>query len=312
MNNKYLNIPGSFIGTGNTGATEYTIIPRLIVGAILTSKTKKYSEADMATFLTKLQNDTLAVGTARIRPIFRFKELSDGSSDLTIATSGYGDNQPVRDGKYKWTFTMSAATGLYNNQQLRKLNGGSYRAFFIDDNGLILGTYDEDGNFMGAELEYFYAKLWKANDGSKPAAFMTEFAMANADELNENIAVYTPSFSVEQSVKGLLSLELTKILTATGKATIGIRTEGDKIDMYPLYSTELAVVALWKVINVATGAAVVPTTVATNAGASGWDVSLAAGTYQIGLASPDALSTGNVGGAPESGYEGLPIIITIT
>jgi len=192
------------------------------------------------------------------------------------------------------------------------LNGGQYRAFFIDDNGVMIGTTDDAGNFMGASLEYFYAKPWKVNEGTKPAVISAEFAHSNMKDLNDNIAIYTPSFEVEDTIKGLLNLQLHSILVAAGKVTVGIRTEGDKVDVYPLYSTELAVVTLWKVTNVATGLAVVPTTVAINAAKSGWDVTLPVGTYQIGLASPEALSVATIGGAPENGYEGVPITVTIT
>jgi hypothetical protein len=310
--NKYVNLPIAVVGGGNTGNSSYAVVPRLIVGAILTSKNKKFTEADMLDFQKTLQDACLASGQDRIYPMFRFKEIADGSGDVTKNTSGYGVNEIVREGKYDWTFTFSQSTGLYNLQQLRMLNGGQYRAFFIDDNGNIIGTQDDAGNFMGAALEYFYAKPWKVNEGTKPAVVAAEFAHSNMKDLNDNVAIYTPTFDVEDTVKGLLNLQLHSILVAAGKVTIGIRTEGDKVDVYPQYSTELAVVTLWKVLNVTTGLSVVPTTVAVNSAKSGWDVSLPAGTYQIGLASPAALSTALVGGAPENGYEGIPVTVTIT
>lgn len=311
--NKYLNLPPDRTG-GNTGKTQYDIVPRLIIGAILTSSSKKFTEAEMADFQKTLQDGTLASGADRIYPIFRFKEIADGSSDVTKNTAGYGPIEIVRDGKYDWTFTFNSTTGLYANSQLRSLNGGHYRAIFIDDNGQfgnMIGTQDSDGNFMGADLEFFYSKNWKSNEGSKPAVFSCEFGHANSKDLNENIAVFTPSFDLEDTVKGLLNLQLTKIVVAAGKATIGVQTEGDKVDLYPSYSIQLAVASIWKVINITTGATVVPTTVATNATAKGWDISLAAGTYSIGLVSPADLSTANVGGSPDSGYESIPITVII-
>lgn len=304
--NKYLNVPVQSPG-GNTGNPQYVIVPRMFLGAILTSKTKKYSPTQMLDFQKTLQADTLASGLDRIYPIFRFKELADGSQAVTKNTSGYGVQDIVRDGKNDWTFTFNSSTGVYNQTQLRQLNGGSYRAFFIDDNGNMFGTQDADGNFMGAELEFFHMMPWKTNEGTKPTVFAAEFAHANPKDLNENIGVYTPGFDIENTVLGLLNLQLSVLKTVTGVITVGVVTEGDQINLYPTYATQLAVATVWKVLNVTTGLPVVPTTVATNTTLGGWDISLVAGTYQISLVSPSALATAMIGGAPDNGYEAIPI-----
>lgn len=307
--NKYLNIPQTQSG-GNTGNPDYVIRPGLIKGAILTSKKKKYSQAEMSDFLTTLQADTLKTGSDRIYPIFEFKELSDKSTEAQKNTSGYGFSETTREGKNDWIFTMGANFGLYNNKQLRKLNGGSYRAFFIADN-LIIGTQDSEGNFMGAELEEFRTAIWKANEGTKGSIFTCEFAVNDASELNDSVAVYTPSFDVKDSVLGCLNLELKSLSLASGKATIGIVTEGDQVNLYSAFSTKFADAAMWSVLNVTTGLIVAPTAVATNAAAQGWDLSLSAGTYQIGLVSPTALAAAEIGGAPDNGYEGIPIKVIV-
>lgn len=307
--NTYLNAPVTNPG-GNTGNPQTVIVPRMFLGAILTSKTKKYSQTQMANFQQTLQKDTLASGFDRIYPIFRFKELSDGSQSATKNTSGYGAQEIVRDGKCDWTFTFNSSTGIYNQTQLRQLNSRAYRAFFIDDNGNMFGTQDGNGNFMGAELEFFHTMPFKTNEGTKPTVFSAEFAHANPKDLNENVGVYIPGFNIENTVLGLLNLQLKVLKSVTGITTIGIVTEGDQIDLFPVYGTQLAAATLWSIKNITTGLAVAPTLVAANTTLSGWDVSLPAGTYQIGLVTPDKLALALVGGAPGNGYESIPINAT--
>jgi len=195
---------------------------------------------------------------------------------------------------------------------LRKLNIGQYRAYFVDENNNMIGTYDSEGNFMGVELEFFYASIWKVNEGTKPAVFTAEFAVNDAKELNDKVAVYKPDFDVKDSVLGILNLELVNVAQAAGKVTVQVVTEGDQVNLYDDYSAELAVVGMWLAINVATGLPVAATTVAVNAAKKAFDVTLPAGTYKLSLVSAEQLADTQIGGAPSSGYESLPIIVTIT
>jgi hypothetical protein len=309
--NKYLNIPIIESG-GNTGNPDYVFRPGLIKGAILTSKSKKFTPAEMATFLEILQDATLASGKDRIYPIFEFKEIADKSTEATKNTSGYGFNEIVREGKVDWVFTMGATFGVYNSKQLRKLNSGSWRAIFVDENNNLIFTHDEDGNVMGADLEYFHQHIWKVNEGTKPSVFTAEFALNEAKELNDNVAIYKPDFDVKDSIKGLINLELKIVSQAAGKVTLQVVTECDQVNLYDELSTELAVATLWKPINVATGLPVAPTTVAKAAASLGFEVTIPVGTYKISLGTPSALSTAGIGGAPDSGFECLPLVVTIT
>jgi hypothetical protein len=187
------------------------------------------------------------------------------------------------------------------NNKLRAFNKASKKVLFVDSNNVIYGTKVE-GGITGFTMDFFYAKPFKANDASNAAIFNIRFALAKPEEFNEKVAFVKADQDVEESVKGLIDLELVQLAVAAGKVTVGIRTACDKVDIYEALGDALAAGELWKVTK--DGAPVAVTSVATNDDAGGWDVSfVGTGEHVITLVSASELATANVGGYPENGYE---------
>lgn len=296
-----LNNPGCVLVLGaNTGIPGCDFAPDKFVGAILLDKSTIIADADIPSIITKLQELTLATGRNRIHPIFRFEEIADNSEEETVSALGYGSKQVVKEGKYDWSFRIVKG-GMCLNNKLRAFNKASKKVLFVDSNNVIYGTKVE-GGITGFTMDFFYAKPFKANDASNAAIFNIRFALAKPEEFNEKVAFVKADQDVEESVKGLIDLELVQLAVAAGKVTVGIRTACDKVDIYEALGDALAAGELWKVTK--DGAPVAVTSVATNDDAGGWDVSfVGTGEHVITLVSASELATANVGGYPENGYE---------
>jgi hypothetical protein len=305
-----LNVPVCVIGSGaNTAIPGCVFAPDKFIGAILVDPSFVVEAADIPDIIAKLQEATLAVGKLRIYPIFRFEEIADNSEEETVTTLGYGSKQVVKDGKYDWTFKQNVG-GLCLQARLRSFNKSTKKVLFVDSNNVIFGTITKDGGLTGLTLDFFYAKPFKANDGSNAAIFNLRFALAKPEEFNEHIAFVKADVDVEENVKGLIDLELVNLAVVAGKATVGIRTSCDKVDVYDTLDTALAVGTLWKASKA--GADVVISAVVKNDTLKGWDVSfVGTGEHVLTLAAPSVLAAANVGGAPENGYEGGTLTVTM-
>lgn len=304
-----LNNPGCILIVGaNTGIPGCSFAPDKFVGAILVDKTFKIADADIPAIVTKLQELTLASGRNRIYPIFRFEEITDNSEEETIATLGYGAKQPVKEGKYDWTFRLLQG-GMCLQNRLRSFNGSSKKVLFVDGNNVLYGTR-VPGGLAGFSMDFFYAKPFKANDASNAAIFNVRFALSKPKEFNEDVAFVKIDQDVEESVKGLIDLELVQLAVAAGKATVGIRTACDKVDIFEAFGDALASGPLWSVKKA--GVTVPITTVVENPTLGGWDVSfVGTGDHVITLASAEDLAAAEIGGYPENGYEAGLLKVTM-
>ena len=304
-----LNNPGCVLVLGaNTGIPGCDFAPDKFVGAILLDKSTIIADADIPSIITKLQELTLATGRDRIHPIFRFEEIADNSEEETVAALGYGSKQVVKEGKYDWSFRIVKG-GMCLNNKLRAFNKASKKVLFVDSNNVIYGTRVE-GGITGFTMDFFYAKPFKANDASNAAIFNLRFALAKPEEFNEKVAFVKADQDVEESVKGLIDLELVQLAVAAGKATVGIRTACDKVDIFQAFGDALAEGTLWSVKK--DGVAVAITSVVENTTLGGWDVSfVGTGDHVISLASAEDLATAEIGGYPENGYEAGLLNVTM-
>jgi len=305
-----INNPGCAVTEGaNTGTPGCAFMPDKIVGAILIPKNKIILTADIPDIIAELQAMTLAAVADRAYPIFRFEEITDNSEDLTVSTFGYGGKGIGKEGRYDWTFRIVSG-GLCHQNNLRKFNGTTMKVLLIDSENVIYGTSVPTG-MAGLSLDFFYAQPWKAADGSNTTMFNVRFALAKPKELNENVAYVKVDEDVEENVKGLLDLELYQLAVVAGKATIGIRTACDKTDIYGTFETPLAAGGLWTCLG-PTGAAVSITSVAANDTLGGWDVNFTGtGVHTIGLTTPALLAAAHIGEAPDNGFEGNTVAVTM-
>jgi len=296
-----INTPTCFVGGANTGIPACLLAPDKIVGAILIDRSKSFTDEEAADIIAELQELALLTGRERIYPVFRFDEIADSSEEEVVVSLGYGSKQVARDGKYDWTFRM-LNSGLCLQSKLRAFNKAKMKVLFVDSNNIIFGTRTPAGEITGFSLDFFYAKPFKIADGSNSSIFQVRFALSKPAEFNDNVVFLNPGVDVEEAVKGIIDVELFEIAKVAGKATVGVRTQCDKVNIFDSFSDALAAGALWSVTKA--GATVSITSVVKNTTANGWDISFTGtGEHVINLASTEDLATANVGGAPDNGYE---------
>lgn len=308
-----LNNPGCVVNAANTGLPDCPFAPDKFVGAILIDKSYVFASADVLTataFITKLQELALTPGKNRAYPIFRFEEIADNTEEETIATLGYGSKQVIKDGKYDWTFRITKG-GLCFQKKIRAFNKVEKKVLFVDDSGNIYGTVNASGEFTGFSMDFFFAKPFKAADGSNAAIFNARFALSKPKEFNDDVAFIKTSLDVEESVKGIIDLNLTSVASILGFATVAVKTACDQLSIYDLYDGLLADPDMWIVKN-SSGAPVTVSAVTKVAASEAWKLAFTGtGTHTIQLAAAADLATGGIGGAPGNGYESDIITVTM-
>lgn len=299
----------STVNNGNTGVPGCYFNPKNIVGLIMVDKNAAFTPAQVADFKTTLQTAVLASGTSRIYPIFRFVEVSDNSEEETVATAGYGDKEFVKEGDYdlKFRFIKGGVCLLHN---LRKFNHSDMKVLLVDSDNNIFGTQNSDGNLLGLSCTVFAPKF-KFNDGSNATAYYFRLVLGKPEELNDAPGFVACDFNVENEIKGNLDVQLVEVETDLGVATIKLQTACGKTDLYDTYDDEFAAAGMWSVVD-STGAAVVISGVVKDAVNKAWDISFTGtGVHTINLAAPSVLAAAGIGGAPENGYEGVALEVTM-
>lgn len=307
-----LNNPGCVVTAANTGLPDCPFTPDKFVGAILIDKSYVFADADVLTataFLTKLQELVLTTGKNRAYPIFRFEEITDNSEEETVVTLGYGGKQVVKDGKYDWTFRLTKG-GLCFQKKLRAFNKVDKKVLFIDDSGNIYGTVNSSG-FTGFSMDFFFAKPFKASDGSNAAMFNARFALSKPKEFNDDVAFIKTDLDVEESVKGILDVELTEEASIVGYSTISVKTACDKVSIYDLFADDLADPDMW-VVKTSAGVEVTVSAVTKVAVSEAWKLAFTGtGAHTIQLAEPSVLATAGIGGGTGNGFESDVITVTM-
>ena len=300
---------------GNTGIQQISFTPKEIIGAILVPTGWVADASYIASLKANLQADTLKAIGSRIFPIFSFGAIEDKSAESKYETFGYGAEKKASDGKYSWQFALMEG-GIDLIKELRKFNGTDYNALFYTRDGVLIGTStDTAGEITGVNIEYVDTLPWKPADGSKSVQTMIKFslAMSATAQLNENIAFIKCDFDVEQEVKGCINVTLTQgTAPAVGVATVCAKTNNNAVNLYDLYSTELAASAAWVVTKVSDGSAISVSSVTKAVAVKGWALAFTyVGDVKISLASPSALAALSVGGTPDNGLES-PVALTQT
>lgn len=292
-------------GAGNTGVGSCYLDPKNIVGAILLPKGTSFAAADTVdapTLLAALQALSIAALPAnRAYPIADFQQITDNSEDVTIQTLGYGGKAVTREGDTDWSFQFIKG-GLCLNKALRKFNGQTPDVMFYDAAGVLYG-YKVGTAFRGIPLSLMYTAPLKINDGTNTSIYLVRFVF-KPTYLNDSPGFVEGGDTQWGDVVGLQDVavtatKVTAVITAKGK--VGCAAT----DLYDLYATELAVVAAHIVKNAATGNLITVASVAVDANAKAWTVTLdtadpdytasATGvTYQ--LANPTVLAGLNVDG----------------
>lgn len=298
---------------GNTGIPDCPFDPALLEGIILTPQGFKITKTQItSTLLATLKAATHAARGARIFPILNFEDIEDKTEEPTYETFGYGTKKLVKENPYDFDITyLDGALCLSN--QLRLFNTKKWSAFFVNNQGVLMGIKSAD-DLLAIPLETFFAKAVKIATGSTSSRFMFNVQFEKK-YLNEQIGFVQTDFDIFDEVKGLLNVLLVQVTAlASGKVTVQVVTSCGSQNLYDLYSTNLTQVSAWVVKNATTGNAITVTSVATNPTASAFELTLntsdtdyptSGNKLTIELSAPAVLSASPIN---MSGYENVNLL----
>jgi hypothetical protein len=261
---------------GNTGLGDCPYLPKHIVGAIIGPQTFKLLASEIASGMqAALKTATHAAKAARIYPIPNLKAMpADNTEAPTKQTLGYGDQIPIREGKYQPTF-QHVDGGICLHKNLRKFNGSKLGAFFIDADGVLLG-YKNGNDLQMIPLTNFYAQPMKLSNGSEVAALLLDFQF-KPEYLNELIGFVETrdEFNIDD-IAGLqdVVLSVQTALNGTGEVDIKVVTSCGGVDMYDLYKANLSQITAWTPKNKITGNAITVSAIVANDATKSWTVNM--------------------------------------
>lgn len=256
---------------GNTGLpASCTFNPDLIIGAIAVPKGTLIGEADLADFETYLSDgfihDTYG---SRFFRFGKFEGIDNQSEDRQQQTYPYGRKTTIRDAVYYWTFTyLDGAMCAHKNYLQFKGRENEFEWFFVDKSGNVLGTTKysattSERKFKGIKLSEFYPNNWKPKDGSNETVYSLGFGIANAKDLNENLAVVQTDFDIfDMDVVMDAEIVLLEAIDGSGDVDMTILAGcGGSTNLVEEYGTNLVATGNLTVTNAATGAAITKTSV---------------------------------------------------
>jgi len=297
----------------NTGFGDCTLDIDKVKGFFLVGQDFKIPAASMAS-AAALMAFLLAASTAdskeaRIYPVHQLLDVTDNSEDDVTQTYGYGPSVTVRDGYYNWEFPFRKG-GFCLLLALQQFNGDSKKVIFYDENWLLFGTADGD-DLAGIPLNEFYAPKWGVATGSTKSNLRVKFSFAPV-HINKALAYVKFDAFNPELIKGLRNITLKLFSAAKPVYKVNLFTGCNSANLFETFPTEFADDALWIATNAATGAAITVTSVAADANAKAYTVTLdstdpdypAVGTINLTLAAPSVLKAAGI-----IGYEGLTLEI---
>jgi len=300
----------------NTGFGSCYLDMKQIVGGFIVPNGYKLTAAELDDLIVTLTAD--AKVTPKLNRIFsvgNFLAITDNTEDITIQNFGYGGKKVVREGDYDWMFQFTDG-GLCLQQALRSFNSnGNWSVLFYDEDFRLFGTSGaEAGAMYGIPTKMLWTNPWKPTDGSNTTGYMLRFVF-EPRYINENLAYYQATSEVAD-VAGLQDIILTNNSwnEGTGVANVSVFSRCGT-NLYEVFPTELALVAVWAAANASTGAAITISSVAGVAATKTFNVTIStadpdfpAGTQGVtlDLVNIAGLEAENIDGYESAGALTLP------
>jgi len=248
------------------------------------------------------------VPSQRGYPVNGIVNVTSNSEDVVVQTFNTGAIAKVRDGNYDMTFQWIQG-GFCLLYGLLKGNGKNQPFFIGTDNGFLIGTDTGDGLLSPIKPNFVNANKFTWSDGTNVSAYTLRLNFEPA-QVNQNVNFVDFSsdggLSYFEGLQGLQNVNLAQAAArALGVLKVKASTSCGSVDMYDLYSADLAVVGAWVATNRLTGNVITITSVAVDANAKAWTITLntsdpdytaTAGDILISLAGPTELAAIDVVG----------------
>jgi hypothetical protein len=233
--------------------------------------------------------------------------VTNNSEEPTIGTLGSGYSQKLRDGNAIYKYDL--AFGLCKSKSISQFDSWRGGVFLVSKDGRLVGRRREDGGLAAFIPNSLYTTANPLGDGQNISVIAITANFGDLKQFTEILEVSEKieNFDVDE-LNGIIDVKLSVVGQGTGYVDVLVQTKCDGVNLYDTYSTELEAVAVWALINSATGATANITAVAAQAGTKSFRVSTAAGagTYKLSLADITTLATAGV-----EGYESNTITVTI-
>lgn len=306
------------INNPNTGAPAGDLkrgIPRYLVISAkefdsddLASSSAMQTAISEASLLARDASDKLVV-----LPLIANVELAnEANKEGTL-------NQGFKEVLLEGNAAINAGVRISNRhaQILRQWGNRDLIAFTVDENKRFWGNYTSASKLKGEEIRLFVGgDGWSDGQNSKTVLLnivwtnpVNFYDFSKCIQLEFNVADYGQLMDVQIVEKAARS---SNVFTLGGEIETGIA--GLKLDIHEDYATELANAARWKVTRGDTGGEVTLTSVTSDAGNAGWDITLdsteyaaipAATVLTFNLAAPSVLHA-----AGATGIEGKSMTYT--
>lgn len=302
-------------GRGNTGWGSCVVDFGAITGVILIPKGTEIAYTDLAALKTALTNGQYAnLPAARYYPITGLIPNADNTEDVSIQTYPDGTKVITAEGKYDYTFTLPLGGKFCLQHRLRKHNSASEDVLLVVDRKYLLGTEGSTStSIKGITPTISYAQPVRFSQGTDAATNYLYRLSFEPTQVNDRPQIVTFTDGFLAALNGLQDVALSKVSRAVNVLTVKAKTSCGTVNMYDLYSTQLAVVAAWKASNAA-GADLTITSVTADANNSAWILTIstsdpdyvAGAPITVQLAGPNDLKGLNV-----IGFESDQLIVTV-
>lgn len=277
-----------------------------IMGLIIAPRGFEVPLASAGTFediLEYLQQASVAADkTKRVYPLTRpLFGSTDNTAEPAELTSGYGNLYGYNEDPKKFQFEMDNY-GYHWWKGLQSLNGGGNWTVYLIDKTFIEGQLTSTG-FAGFDATLHAQK--PQFDGTNGVRHYLYVALTNPLAMGSigNVLQFPyDGYDISKELNGITGLQV----TATGaslSAKVKLTTEIGGAPISAAMAAILKVPAAFNVRNTITGLAVVPTGVTYDDANWLFTLVLPAGTFDITLASAEALLALGVGTATQGGYE---------
>ena len=178
----------------NLGLSKCNKLPSLIKSIITTPASFKLTPVQLLTesaTKTALQNALLAGIAQRIYLWPNFVGFENISQEAVYEVNALA-YIPVRDGNYRFKFHIKESLCFHKAMYTHRANGG--RAFLFDVENQLIGTQDDDGNFMGLSIQNLNTEKLMFSDGSVSTKSPILLALSDNKELDQDGAILDAAF----------------------------------------------------------------------------------------------------------------------
>jgi hypothetical protein len=243
---------------GNTGV-ECSASLGVAKGLFLVAASLKWTAEDEADPVAWFRDQIHARNVFPVlQGIFDFAPTAE--SDVTETNPIKGTTARLRAGGVTMLYTFQDG-GLCLAKALKTFEGKGYRVMMVDQEGQVLRRKNADGTFSGMKSNDISSAIIFA---SASTTFKNTISISvSQDELIKYADLITVVDGDVSDFNGLIDTELFEAAPATTTVLkVGVCTECAKTDLIAAYTDEIALLALFKVTDKATGVVVVPTAIA--------------------------------------------------